>query len=214
MALPGGGPTVYAYEVDGLGGHLTDFDDPNWPSLVAMPLLGWGGYDAAIYSVTRARLHSSANEYWLEGKHVRGMGSPHTADGMAWALGTLSEALTAGSAEEGAEALRSLAKLQCGDGLMHESIHVDRPSECTRRWFEWANALAVVAVEALLGEDCDAAAEAQHRADVAQLDGGGLGKAEAGPGGLYRPGIEAWVAWDVRYQPKVEDWKGIGWKIL
>jgi hypothetical protein len=33
--------------VDGLGNALTDFDDPNLPSLLAMPLLGFE-YDANV----------------------------------------------------------------------------------------------------------------------------------------------------------------------
>ena len=64
------------------------------------------------------------------------MGSPHTSSGMAWALGLFTEALTAGSASEQAEGLRTLLKLQCGDGLMHESVHVDNLQQCTRKWFE------------------------------------------------------------------------------
>ena len=69
------------------------------------------------------------------------MGSPHTSSGMAWALGLFTEALTAGSASEQAEGLRTLLKLQCGDGLMHESVHVDNLQQCTRKWFEvgWVN---------------------------------------------------------------------------
>lgn len=131
-----GGTTVYAYEVDGMGKSLADFDDPNWPSLVAMPLLGYAKYDNAVYGSTRARLLSPANKYWLEGKDFKGMGSPHTAAGMAWALGTLSELMTADTAEERAEKLRLLLKLQCKDGLMHESINVNNLDSCTRRWFE------------------------------------------------------------------------------
>jgi meiotically up-regulated gene 157 (Mug157) protein len=46
---------VYAYEVDGLGNSLTDFDDPNLPSLLAMPLLGYRGYDEQVYRNTRDR---------------------------------------------------------------------------------------------------------------------------------------------------------------
>ena len=26
--------------------------------------------------------------------------------------------------------------MQCGDGLMHESVHVDNLTACTRKWFE------------------------------------------------------------------------------
>jgi hypothetical protein len=135
-APSGSAAKIYAYEVDGLGNQLLDFDDPNWPSLVSIPLLGWQGYDHTIYQATRTRLLSKINQYWFEGQHFRGMGSPHTEYGMAWALGTLSEALTATDPEERAEKLRLLLKLQCGDGLMHESINVDVPARCTRRWFE------------------------------------------------------------------------------
>jgi hypothetical protein len=37
--------TMYAYEVDGLGGALKDFDDPNVPLLLSMPLLCYSHYD-------------------------------------------------------------------------------------------------------------------------------------------------------------------------
>ena len=47
---------IYAYEVDGLGNSLVDFDDPNIPSLLSIPLLGWDGYDPAVYAATRAHL--------------------------------------------------------------------------------------------------------------------------------------------------------------
>lgn len=36
-------------QVDGLGNALVDFDDPNLPSLLAMPLLGYE-YDAQVSS--------------------------------------------------------------------------------------------------------------------------------------------------------------------
>ena len=39
---------MYAYEVDGLGQSLTDFDDPNLPSLLAIPLLGYDQYDHQV----------------------------------------------------------------------------------------------------------------------------------------------------------------------
>jgi meiotically up-regulated gene 157 (Mug157) protein len=42
------GAKVYAYEVDGLGHALLDFDDPNLPSLLAMPLLGFQDYDPHV----------------------------------------------------------------------------------------------------------------------------------------------------------------------
>lgn len=36
-----GGQVVYAYEVDGRGGSLIDFDDPNLPSLVSRAVARW-----------------------------------------------------------------------------------------------------------------------------------------------------------------------------
>ncbi len=39
---------MYAYEVDGLGSSLTDFDDPNLPSLLAAPLLGYPYLDNKV----------------------------------------------------------------------------------------------------------------------------------------------------------------------
>ncbi len=42
------GVKMYAYEVDGLGNSLADFDDPNLPSLLAMPLLGFDNYDKEV----------------------------------------------------------------------------------------------------------------------------------------------------------------------
>jgi hypothetical protein len=43
-----GGSAAYAYEVDGLGGVLSDFDDPNLPSLLAMPIIGYPHYDPGV----------------------------------------------------------------------------------------------------------------------------------------------------------------------
>lgn len=49
------------------------------------------------------------------------------------------QGLTTNDAEDQAAILRSLLDMQCGNGLMHESIHVDHPIACTRPIFEWAN---------------------------------------------------------------------------
>ena len=42
------GVQMYAYEVDGLGHSLADFDDPNLPSLLAIPLLGYEQYNHQV----------------------------------------------------------------------------------------------------------------------------------------------------------------------
>ena len=51
---------VYAYEVDGLGNALVGFDDPNLPSLLAMPLLGFEGYEAQVGGTSRPVARESA----------------------------------------------------------------------------------------------------------------------------------------------------------
>ena len=119
------------------------------------------------------------------------MGSPHTSDRFAWALGIYTEVLTASSPQDQAQGLRTLLKLQCGDGLMHESVHVDNTRQCTRKWFEWANALLVVSVERLLGYDCDDAAQAYHRGYSQVGARGGRGQRRAGLGGGGRRSMRA-----------------------
>ncbi len=65
-------------QVDGFGAALLDFDDPNLPSLLAMPLLGYEWYDRQAYANTRQRVLSGANPYMYRGSHFHGLGSPHT----------------------------------------------------------------------------------------------------------------------------------------
>lgn len=160
------GVRVYAFEVDGLGNNVTNMDDANIPSLLSIPMLGWSGYDAGVYAATRARLlDPSTNSYFFRGARLEGIGSPHTPDQMVWALAVVVRALTAGGPggggpAEAAAQLRMLLDMDCGTGTMHESVHVDQVFSCTRTVFQWANAAATTAVQALLGVDCDAEAEA------------------------------------------------------
>jgi meiotically up-regulated gene 157 (Mug157) protein len=160
------GVNMYAYEVDGLGNTLHDFDDPNLPSLLALPLLGYQPHDSKVYTTTRARILSPANPYFFSGSQLRGLGSPHTAQQHVWPLSTAVEALTADSPAQQAELLMMLLKMAYGNGLVHESVHVDNLSSYTRPEFGWANAMLVVAVETLLGIDCDAEAELHRLADI------------------------------------------------
>ncbi|KAI7846176.1 hypothetical protein COHA_000346 [Chlorella ohadii] len=202
-----GDSKIYAYEVDGRGNSVTDFDDANMPSLVSIPLLGYRDYNPQVYAATRKRLLSTqTNSYYFQGKEFKGMGSPHTSHGMAWALGIFSEVLTSTSPEDQAAGLRTLLKMQCGDGLMHESVHVDNLKACTRKWFEWANALLAISVEHLLGYDCDDAAEAIHRASVKAREDKAGGTSNL----LYYAPLESILQHDGKYVSKVADWKGIG----
>jgi meiotically up-regulated gene 157 (Mug157) protein len=164
------GVKMYAYEVDGLGNSLHDFDDPNLPSLLALPLLGYTIYDDAVYATTRARILSPANPYFFQGSELHGLGSPHTAQQHVWPLATAVEALTSNSPMQQAELLRMLLKMAYGNGLMHESVHVNTLSSYTRPEFGWANAMLVVAVETLLGIDCDAEAEGYRLAEISKRE--------------------------------------------
>lgn len=64
VADGGGATTIYAYEVDGLGGTLARFDDANLPSLLAAPLF-YRPLDRAVYATTRAYLLSPANSHFF-----------------------------------------------------------------------------------------------------------------------------------------------------
>lgn len=52
---------IYAYEVDGLGNALHSFDDPNVPSLLSIPLLGFSAFNHTLYANTRKVILSHAN---------------------------------------------------------------------------------------------------------------------------------------------------------
>ncbi|KAL3924560.1 MAG: hypothetical protein SGILL_000970 [Bacillariaceae sp.] len=135
------GDQTYAYEVDGMGGVLSGFDDANVPSLLSIPLLGWSGYDQSIYLATRKMLLSKKNSYFFEGSQLKGIGSPHTPRNYIWPMAMVVEGLT----EEGddrkekmAFQMKQLLLSACKDA-MHESNNVDSPCRLTRTWFEWVS---------------------------------------------------------------------------
>lgn len=69
---------VFAFEVDGYGSHIM-MDDANLPSLLALPLMGFVKLDNEVYQNTRKMiLEKKGNPYYLEGKHMHGIGGPHS----------------------------------------------------------------------------------------------------------------------------------------
>lgn len=65
---------VFAYEVDGYGSSIL-MDDANYPSLLALPLMGFLPSNDVVYQNTRKMLLSRlSNPYYLEGKQFRGIG--------------------------------------------------------------------------------------------------------------------------------------------
>lgn len=164
IILSESGLRLYAYEVDGLGSSLLGFDDPNLPSLLSVPLLGYENFDVDAYQNTRQLILNKSNPFYFEGQVLKGLGSPHTNHRYVWPLATIVDALTSDSPNEQAKALQMVLKMAHGNGLVHESVHVDNINMFTRPEFGWANAMLVVAVEHLLGIDCDVEAE-KHRLD-------------------------------------------------
>ena len=147
---------IYAYEVDGKGGILKDFDDANVPSLLSIPLLGWSKYDKDIYQATRKRLLSAeTNKYYFQGNKLQGIGSPHTPREYIWPMALIIQALTeeglvaanGGTASKDFDAVvhqvvfqfRQLLSSACNDA-MHESVHAQAGCpRYTRFWFEWVS---------------------------------------------------------------------------
>lgn len=132
--------TVFCYETDGLGGALL-MDDSNMPSLMSLPLMGWCDAGDATYLATRKLILSERNPYFYRGTAARGTGSPHTPEGTIWPIGLAVQALTSQDSTEKEDILEMLVRTDAGTGFMHESFHKDDPSQFTRPWFSWANAM-------------------------------------------------------------------------
>ncbi len=65
---------VFAYEVDGYGSSIL-MDDANYPSLLALPLMGFLKSDDKTYQNTRRMLLAkSSNPYYLVGREFQGIG--------------------------------------------------------------------------------------------------------------------------------------------
>lgn len=131
---------MYAYEVDGLGGHVL-MDDANVPGLLSLKWLGICGKDDPRYRNSRAFALSAANPFFYEGKYARGIGSPHTPSGCVWPIALCVQAMTAEDLDETVDCLRMLLRTHAGTGFMHESFDPDRPEVFTRSWFAWANSM-------------------------------------------------------------------------
>lgn len=134
-----GGP-VYAYEVDGLGGHHF-MDDANVPSLLSLPYLGACSADDEVYQNTRRLILSERNPYFYTGSEAQGIGSPHTPEGYVWHISLSMQGLTSTSVEEMDDLIQTLESTDGGTGFMHEGFHPDDPSTFTREWFAWSNSL-------------------------------------------------------------------------
>ncbi|CEJ95149.1 Putative DUF1237 domain protein [[Torrubiella] hemipterigena] len=129
---------VFAFEVDGYGSNII-MDDANYPSLLALPVMGFCSADDPIYKNTRKMLlEKQGNPYYLTGSEFKGIGGPHIGLQNAWPMSLLIQAQTSDNDKEILECLDLVLK-SSKRGLIHESIHVERSSMYTRSWFAWAN---------------------------------------------------------------------------
>ncbi len=131
---------IYAYETDGLGNHVL-MDDPNVPSLLALPYLGICESDDEIYLNTRRFILSESNPWYYKGSAAKGVGSPHTPENYIWPIGLMVQGMTAADPEDRMPLLRTLVDTDAGTFSMHESFDVDDPTRFTRPWFAWADSL-------------------------------------------------------------------------
>jgi len=132
--------TIFAYEVDGLGG-VNLMDDANVPSLLSLSWLGAVPADDPVLQATRRFVLSEDNPYYFRGPAAAGVGSPHTPDRYVWPIALAVEGLTCGSKERREEILTTLRNTDAGTSMMHEGFDVDDPTRFTREWFSWANAM-------------------------------------------------------------------------
>jgi uncharacterized protein len=131
---------VYAYEVDGFGNALF-MDDANIPGLLSLPYLGCVNPADPVYKRTRELVLSDDNPYFFRGTAAEGIGGPHVGPDMIWPMSVIMRAFTSNDDREILQCLATLSRTHGGTGFMHESFHKDDPTNFTRAWFAWANAL-------------------------------------------------------------------------
>ncbi|MGP9539395.1 glycoside hydrolase family 125 protein [Brachybacterium sp. AOP43-C2-M15] len=134
------GERIWAYEIDGRGGHRF-LDDANVPSLLALPYLGCVDASDPTYLATRAAVLSSANPYYYAGLFLEGVGSPHTPEDHVWPIAKAVEGLTSPDRALKVRLLEQMIRTDGGTGMMHEGVHVDEPTRFTREWFSWSNSM-------------------------------------------------------------------------
>ncbi len=110
-------------------------DDPNIPSLLSLPYLGYCSIDDSVYISTRKLILSDSNSFFAVGKIASDMTSPHTGTfDHFWPMATIMQVLTSNDEDEIISCLRTLKKTHAGTYFMHESVHVDNPKKYTRPW--------------------------------------------------------------------------------
>ena len=128
----------YPYEVDGRGNALF-MDDPNIPSLLSLPELGWCAKNQPEYLKTRNWLLSEDHEYYFVANGFAGFESDHTPPGYIWPLSIAMQGLTSRTMDESLKCLDLLEACDGETGDMHEAFDCNDPRQFTRPWFSWAD---------------------------------------------------------------------------
>ncbi len=132
---------IFAYEVDGFGSRCL-MDDPNVPSLLSLPYIGYCSANDPVYIATRKFILSAANPFYAQGKVSKGLTSPHAGTfNQFWPMATIMQAMTTENGAEIASCLSMLKQSHANTYFMHESVNVDNPKKFTGPWFGWANSL-------------------------------------------------------------------------
>ncbi|PVH95214.1 glycoside hydrolase family 125 protein [Periconia macrospinosa] len=131
---------IYAYEVDGFGSAIL-MDDPNVPSLLSAPFLGYVPMSDKVYKNTRRKILSRDNPYYAWGPVLTGVASMHTRPGKPWPMANIMTILTSDDDDEIVRNLRWLLQSTDGLGVMHESVDAHNAASWSRQWFSWANGL-------------------------------------------------------------------------
>jgi meiotically up-regulated gene 157 (Mug157) protein len=143
---------VFAYEVDGYGSQII-MDDANYPSLLALPVMGFLDKNDEVYQNTRRMLLSrEGNPYFLTGSDFKGIGGkvqplltasleqeeltgsegPHIGVTNAWPMSLLMQIQTSDDDDEIRECL-TLVLDSAPLGLLHESVDVNHITSYTRK---------------------------------------------------------------------------------
>ena len=136
----GQGNQVWAYEIDGFGNWVF-MDDANVPSLSGLAIIDAADRNDPLFRRTAALAWSDRNPYFFSGKAAQGIGGPHIGLDMIWPMSIITHAMNAAADATVSQCLRWLKTTHGGTGFMHESFNKDDPSNFTRPWFAWANAL-------------------------------------------------------------------------
>jgi hypothetical protein len=129
---------LFAYAVDGHGGHYL-YHDANDVPLVLAPAWGFCGADDAVWRNTVDFAFSTKNPGVYSGR----LGSVHTPG--PWSLGDLQDVIVARALKDNAREDAAWARLRRGaaiDGALPEAYDAETGAVISRTWFAWPNAVA------------------------------------------------------------------------